>query len=216
MRFHAKDKRRYLVAYLAISLALLGPTISNASPIGTNEYEVTQSNLDKFDNLSNLGISGLDAGRSIQNIPLLAVGPASKVDGTSSSFSVNGLVIFFDGVTETVGSKQDISSISEGDYLAVAGEIVDSGTGLATIVYTLTEPYSPGASPAYVRTILEKVNPASGSASAGGSTIDYQGSLYDAALSEIASGDEAEFHWFHNHFQPSCTDCHRRFHFLAD
>ncbi len=119
------------------------------------------------------------------DIPLLAVGPISNIDAENNTFSINGQLFITDAQTEVADQT------SVGDYVAVGGEIMNPGISLATTVVAIDDDYIAGASPAYIRVIIENIEPALARATSGASKLDYSASLH--ADVTISQNEEVEF-----------------------
>ena len=134
---------------------------------------------------------------AFEPIPLIAVGVVSETSAGSSVATVIGQQIVIDDQTllVTVGSNHSSPSVaigsdifdqlSEGDYVAIAGEVMDPGYNLATVVVKLEQPYVDGASPAYLRSMLTSTDTSLALASSGNTRIDYSGALNNKSLSGI-------------------------------
>jgi hypothetical protein len=135
---------------------------------------------------------------SSDDVPLLAIGAISSVDDSLGHVIVNGQTIIFDSQTIVEGSDATtaglagIRQLTVGDHVAIAGEIVDPGTSLATLVLQLEESYVAGDSPAYLRAIIDEISPSTAIAESGSSIID----LSSASPEELSLGTEAEFFGF--------------------
>ena len=132
--------------------------------------------------------------------PLLAVGPALITNTDGLVLSVNGQRIIYDSQTITAienSSSSDtgfagIELIQAGDYLVVAGELMGPGTSLATTIVVLDEVYTDGASPTYLRVIVDAIS-SDGYAFSDATSVDYTGTLYSNELAGLAVGDVVEF-----------------------
>ncbi len=132
---------------------------------------------------------------SIDDLPLVAIGPVSYKD---SRLTVNGQAIIRDG--ETTIEAEDGSPharLRQGDYVAVTGDLMEPGRALATAIVVLDEEYVEGASPTYLRAIIESTS-SSGVAYSAGSQVDFTPSLFQTELANIAQGDIAEFIGFNS------------------
>jgi hypothetical protein len=126
----------------------------------------------------------------IAELPLVAMGPAVYSD---SKLTVNGQTIIRDGQT-TIAAEDGArpSRIRQGDYIAVTGDIMESGISLATTILVLNEEYVDGASPTYLRAIIDDVSD-SGIARSANSQVDFTPSLSQTDLTNISSGNVVEF-----------------------
>ena len=135
------------------------------------------------------------------DLPLVAMGPA---DVSGATLSVNDQRILYDGQTVTViqainaegvletTNTIGVTRISDGDYVAIAGELIEPGVTLATAIIVLAEEYTEGASQTYVRSIISATDDA-GFAFSGDSAIDYNGTLHTDELGALSPGDVVEF-----------------------
>jgi hypothetical protein len=151
---------------------------------------------------SPLAVSGIHQTNSETidyDIPLLAIGPISNIDAENGSILVNGQLFITDSQTKI--SNQT----AVGDYVAVGGEIMHPGVSLATEVITLDDAYTAGASPAYIRAIIENNDPSLALATSGISKLDYSAALHADVL--ISQNEEVEFigHAFGNSFFASAV-----------
>jgi hypothetical protein len=139
-------------------------------------------------------------------LPILAIGPITEITGKNSAIGLLGQQIVFDDQTITITTSFDedsesiaangqegINSLLIGDYVVVAGENMAAGESLGTVVIRLSTTFVNGASPVYLRTMLDSVLPAIGSASSGTTKIDYSGALHDDALAQISNGSIVEY-----------------------
>ena len=128
---------------------------------------------------------------STLDIPVLAIGAVSDIDAAASSIVVNGQNILIDSTTAISGRSEAGYELALGDYVIVAGELIEAGTSLATVVLYLDESYVPGVSPAHVRAIVEAVNAETGIAISGNTTIDQNGLA--GQIDSVVTGDVVEF-----------------------
>ena len=142
--------------------------------------------------LSSAAQRGLD---SIAEIPLVAIGPASYSD---SKLTVNGQIIVRDGQT-TIESESGPrpSRVRQGAYVAVAGDVLEPGKALATSIVVLDEEYVDGASPTYLRAMIDNIT-SSGLAYSANTTVDITPSLFQPEIANIANGDLVEFTGFNS------------------
>ena len=127
---------------------------------------------------------------SAEDLPLGAMGPASFKDG---KLHVNGQTIIRDKQTSVENeSKGGSTRISQGDYVAIAGDVINSGKALATSIIILDEDYVDGASPTYLRVLIDNVSD-TGRAYSADSAIDFSPSLFQDGATSISSGETAEF-----------------------
>ncbi len=135
-------------------------------------------------------------------IPLVALGPISSIDNASGTIQILGQVVQVDSVTRTIiiEGKLDTASglsglalLSAGDYIAVAGEVMDPGQHLGTVLVRMPTPYVEGATPVYVRTIVESVEHEIAHVSAGDTSINFGAALYDGVLLNLDQGSVVEF-----------------------
>ena len=144
-----------------------------------------------FASIASNAFEGLD-------VPLVAIGEADVSSLGTYSLSVNGQKFVFDDHTVTAIENSTKSGngpsgarlIRDGDYVAVSGELMDPGVTLATTIIILDEAYVDGASPTYVRAIIDGVD-SSGYAYSRDSAVDYTASLYETQ--SIQPGDVVEF-----------------------
>ena len=127
-------------------------------------------------------------------IPLLALGPVSSIDKASAAISILGQVVVVDSVTQTVVLGEQLNTanglsglmlLNAGDYVAVAGEVMDPGRHLGTVLIRMPTPYIDGATPVYVRTIVESVDREIATVSAGQTLVNFGAALYDGALFDV-------------------------------
>jgi hypothetical protein len=126
--------------------------------------------------------------------PLIAVGPLSSFGEDGASLTINNQNFLIDRDSLIVDSEGNLHVATVGDYVAINGELVDSGNSYASTVVVLDESYVPGSSPEYLRVIVSSVDHSTGLASSGDTIIDFNGALHNAALSQISEGDIAEFY----------------------
>ncbi len=140
-------------------------------------------------------------------IPLVAVAPIDNITIDNSMISVNGQDVIFDEQTVlltrnntgqfiTLTGLDAIKNLAVGNYIAIAGELIDPGQQLATIVIQLNVPYVDGASPIFLSAILNYVSQNVGEARSGKSTIIYSGALHDRRLLRTEVGDIVEFYGY--------------------
>ena len=123
-------------------------------------------------------------------IPLVALGPAAFKEGR---LTVNGQIIVRDNHTEIATENESASTrIRQGDYLAVAGDLMGSGRSLATTILILDEDYVDGSSPTYLRAQIDSAS-STGKAYSSESVIDLGPSLFQTNISGLGRGDIAEF-----------------------
>ena len=150
------------------------------------------------------GISGAD----IQNIssttdngdvPLIGVGVVQEIDLENSTVVVNGQKIVVDLATELQSSDTthygylSLGELKPADYIAVYGEVMDPGLSLATIITVVNSEYSQGASPAYIKAIVNDADASSATANSGSTVIDFSSSLHSMTDTELSGGDIVEF-----------------------
>ena len=131
------------------------------------------------------------------DLQLAAIGPASVKD---SGLSILGQNIVLDDITEVISiptGEQAVgvdaaSLISSGDNISVAGEVMDPGQILATVIVITKNDYVHGADSAYLKARVSSVNPITAIATSVGSTIDYAASLYNGSTNSFAVGDVIE------------------------
>jgi hypothetical protein len=154
------------------------------------------------------GISGSGL-RSIirldEPLPIVAIGPISRIARDDNSIALLGQNIVFDDQTVTILTNDDgpeslvaagrngLESLQDGDYVVVAGENMDSGESLGTVVIQLSTTFVNGSSPVYLRTIVDSILPAIGGASSGATNIDFSGALHDDALAQVPNGSIVEY-----------------------
>jgi len=135
-------------------------------------------------------------------IPLVALGPVSSIDYASGTIGILGQVVVVDSVTQTLDLEGNLDTanglagltlLSAGDYIAVAGEVMDPGQHLGTVLIRMPTPYVDGATPVYVRTIVESVDQEIANISAGETSINFGAALYDSALFDVDQGSVVEF-----------------------
>ena len=128
---------------------------------------------------------------SIDELPLVALGQLSHKDG---AIEVNGQKIIRDSAT-IVAKESDgrTARLRQGDYVAVAGDVVEPGKSLATSIIILNEEYVDGASPTYVRAEIDRAT-SDGFAYSANSKIDLTPSMHEGGSSSgFSTGDIAEF-----------------------
>ena len=141
---------------------------------------------------------------TFEPIPLASVGQISSItDNSPTQIVINGQVISLDNVStiisiadnkiETSSGENASTLLSIGDYVAVAGEIIDSGHQLATYLVKLSEPYTAGSSPIYIRAKLDSNPNEIGSVYSGATQIDQSNALYDDHISQVTSGQTVEY-----------------------
>ena len=139
------------------------------------------------------------SGTITDDIPLIAIGPISKIDLASNTITVNGQRLIFDSQTSTHtdgSSSQGIAGLAllnTTDYVQIGGDVMDPGLSLATSVEVLNESYVEGSSAAYVRAIIGKHASSIGHAYSGQSVIDYTSALSTSLLSNFSENDVVEF-----------------------
>ena len=124
------------------------------------------------------------------DVPMLAIGPVSSISAEDQAISVNGQTFSIDSITEFDGTT--LSELSQGDYVAVGGELMDAGQSLATVVLALDESYAAGSSVSYLRVISGDNNSSLASFSSGESVVDYSGAVAQAGLGGLETGSEVE------------------------
>jgi hypothetical protein len=151
------------------------------------------------------GIAGTGLRAStFEPVPLTVVGQISSVSEHSPiSIIVNGQVVNLDSVSTVISIKdgdvnastgEDVNNLLKvGDYVAVAGELVDPGFQLATYIVQLTESYTAGASPIYIRAILDSDSTSIGLVYSGATIIDQSNALYNEQLANVESGQVVEY-----------------------
>jgi len=130
-------------------------------------------------------------------IQVVAVGASQVAEG---QLSVLGQQVVLDEITEVViladGSRaygpEAVATIAQGNSITVAGEIMDAGQILATVIVVSNEQYVHGADNAYLRARISDVNPAIAVASSSSSVIDFSASLYNGSNNNFAVGDIIE------------------------
>jgi hypothetical protein len=147
--------------------------------------------------------SGLKSVVLLEPLPVVAIGPISKVSAKSNVISVLGQNIILDDQTLTISikngaatptiHKNSLNSLNEGDYIVVAGEVMDSGNSLGTILIKLATSFVDGSSPVYVRGALSSVSPTISAANSGKTEIDYSSALYEDGLFDATVGSIVEF-----------------------
>ncbi|MCP4832266.1 MAG: hypothetical protein GY886_08665, partial [Gammaproteobacteria bacterium] len=185
------------LAYLTLALALFTSASAIANPSGTTSHQAAWGNFDTFTHLDGIGIVGLDSRRHVDGIPLLAVGQVTDIDSKNSTISVNGLNFIIDDVSTLYDSATSTVNptniISTGEYVSIAGEMIDPGVGLATLIQRIPTTYVPGSSYSYSRIIVENIDTTFGTITSGNATIDFQNALFNPNLSGLTKGDVAEF-----------------------
>ena len=158
--------------------------------------------------IAGTGLNGI-AGTGLRSttfepIPLAVVGPISSITEQSPvEIVINGQVVSLDPVSTIIAVTDGnitINSIDHatelltiGDYVAVAGEIIDSGHQLATYIVQLTESYTAGSSPIYIRARLDSNPSDAGSVYSGATLIDQSNALYEGQLTQVTSGQTVEY-----------------------
>jgi hypothetical protein len=154
------------------------------------------------------GISGSGLRSIVQldePLPIVAIGPITRMENDDNSIALLGQNIVFDDQTITILSYENRSesliavgrngfgSLQDGDYVVIAGENMDPGQSLGTVVIQLSTAFVNGSSPVYLRTILDSVLPSIGRASSGATQIDFSGALHDDALTGVSKGSIVEY-----------------------
>jgi hypothetical protein len=158
------------------------------------------------------GGSGLPAFRgepryisSFDELPLLAVGPISEISTDGNIVEVLGqniiiddktILITFDLNGELISIKEGLKNLdnfNKDDYMAAAGDLVDPGLQLGTILIKLPRRFTEGASLVYVRTILDSVDLSVGRALSGSTLIDFSATLYNTRNSLAQPGNVVEY-----------------------
>ena len=139
---------------------------------------------------------------TISESELLAIGAISAIDTEKMTLEVNGQTFIVDPVTETIPNDAStplkgpagLLPLAPGDYVAVAGEMMDPGKSLATTIVKFNESYVDGASQAFVRVEVDGVLKQTGYVTSGKSVIDYTAALYEYSLAEVELTAIAEFY----------------------
>ncbi len=138
-------------------------------------------------------------------IPLLAVGPVSEIDTAAGTLTVNGQVFVVDSQTgvylleaSSAGTEPAANDSPETlqaqDQVAIYGEMMDAGLGLATVISEIPEDYVAGSTTAYIRVEIGADDANTGVALSGDTVIDYTAVLAAADFPEVTSGDVLEFY----------------------
>jgi len=137
-------------------------------------------------------------------IPLLAIGPVGAIDAAKGTITVNGQTYVADGQTgvyllgnsapaETPESGP-LGTLAINDHVAVYGEMMDAGLGLATIISQMPGDYVEGATGAYVRIKLLSNDATTAIATSGETVIDYTAALATGNLQDAKAGDILELY----------------------
>ncbi len=142
---------------------------------------------------------------SFDELPLLAVGPISEVSTDGNIVEVLGQSVIIDDKTTFITfdlngalvsideGVKNLDYFNKGDYIAVAGDLIDPGLQLGTILIKLPRRFIDGASPVYVRAILDSVDLSVGRASSGNTLIDVTATLHNTRNLSTQSGNVVEY-----------------------
>jgi hypothetical protein len=146
------------------------------------------------------GINSRNAASSSPN--LLVLGPVSSIDPNAGTVTILGQTIVVTNSTMTVSLEGGQPSISVGldkialtknDYVGIGGQLTARGVIIASVIVRLQHAYVAGASPSYIRGIIDKSNNSLATVSIGTLTVDYGSVLYDPEFLAITDGSVVEF-----------------------
>jgi hypothetical protein len=172
--------------------------------------------------LRGISASGLRADEDSQqlvfqfeDLPLSAIGTISNISVASGTIKILGQDILIDDQTifidlnENSGSplvskgSAGINSLQEGNYIVIAGEYMDPGRHLGTVVIKVSEHSNAGNSIAYLRSKFVADSGLTGSGKSGNSSVDYTAAMYNPELTTISTNDAVEYFGFETPHNPN-------------
>jgi len=132
---------------------------------------------------------------SDSGLTLVAVGPA-VANTENGTLSVLGQELITDDVTTVIGldgSLTELDAINSGNFVAVAGEVMESGRLLVTEITVIQDTYIHGTHSVFLKAALRNVDHTVGQATAGAASIQLGQSYYSSEAFALQDGSIGEF-----------------------
>ena len=150
-----------------------------------------------------------------EEIPLVAIGAIANTAAKEGFVTVLGQEVVIDSHTLTIAVDDEtglptksigldgIRQVQDGDYVVVAGELIEPGRQLATIIIKIPMRFEANDSIVYLRSKFSKDSAKEGNGYAGNSSVDFSGTLYNPTLATTSSDDAIEYFGFTTSDKPN-------------